>query len=120
MKQIKYVLAYKVIDKIKNNDSVPSDLSYTFFRIRKILQPQWDFQLEEETKIFNKYNPKNTGNGTFKFDNPDDAPKFAEEIENLSNIEVEDSFDKVQFKPDDRINLSIEDLEVLEPFVEYV
>jgi len=120
MKQQKIVQVYKVIEPISKNKDLPSDISYVFYRIRKLLQDQWDFQIEEERKIFEKYNPKYV-NEKLTFDNPEQAQAFTEEIKKLSEIDADlGEFSKFDFHPDGRVKLSAEDMEKLEDFLNYV
>ena len=66
MKQKDYINAYKVIQKYQDKE-LSLDVSYGLFKVKKLLQPQWDFQLERESAIFTKYSPEQNEEGNLKF-----------------------------------------------------
>lgn len=120
MKQMKIINAYKAVEPISKDKDLPSDISYIFYRIRKLLQPQWDFQMEREKALFEKYSPKYE-NERLVFESPKEAKEFSEEMKKLSDIEVDlGDYKKMDFHPTSSVKLSAEDMEKLEDFLNYV
>ena len=120
MKQQKIVQAYKVLETVSKDKEIPSDISYIFYKVRKLLQPQWDFQKEEEQKIFEKYTPK-FENEKLVFLDSEKAKQFTEEITKLAEMDIDlGKFEKIDFHPDPRVKLSAEDMDCLEEFLNYI
>lgn len=118
MNQEKYVNAYKVIRKYES-EKMPLDISYGLFKVKKILQDQWDFEVAKEQEIFDRYNPVIDDNGNFRFESAEDQTNFAKEISDLLSMEVDEDFDKVKINFDNKIEMSLSDIEALSDFVEF-
>ena len=118
MKQQNIVNAYKVIKKYEN-EKLPLDISYGFFKLKKLLQAQWDFEVEREKALFNKYNPVQDENGNLVFKSDEDRQRFAEEIAELLNMDCDWDEDKVQINFGDRLEMPIVDIEALDDFVTF-
>lgn len=121
MKQGQIVAVFNIIKRFQENNELPNDISYAFFRIGKIIQDQVDFQVDRQNQILSKYKYSQGDNGALVFDNPEDVIAFNKELDEVLALDVElGEYKKVPFKIDGRINLSVHDLIVLEDFVEYV
>lgn len=118
MKQQKIVDAYKVIQKHRN-ESLPLDISYGLFKLKKLLQPQWDFEIEQEQAIFQKYKPEQLESGEFKFASNEDRDNFAKEMADLLNMESDYDEDKIHIDFKDRLDLPLVDIEALDDFIEF-
>ena len=118
MKQQNIVNAYKVIKKYEN-EKLPLDISYGFFKLKKLLQAQWDFEVEREKALFEKYNPAQDENGNLVFKTEEDKQGFAEEIAELLNMDCDWDEDKVQINFGDRLEMPIVDIEALDDFVTF-
>lgn len=118
MKQQEYINAYKVIQKFEN-EKLPLDISFGLFKVKKLLQDQWDFQVSREKEIFELYNPKVTEEGTFVFKSKDDEKGFTEDFTELMNMDVDKTIDKIHIDFGSRIEMSISDIEALSSFVEF-
>lgn len=115
MKQGNYVSAYKAIQNIQTL-RMPVDLALAFFRVKKNLQDQWDFQLQEEQKIFSKYHVTQGQNG-LQLEDPKKQEAFMKELRKLSELEIDGNVEKVSVKIDGRIEMSVEDIEALSEFM---
>lgn len=117
MKQGQIVKAYQAIQK-HENEELPLDISYAFFKVKKQLTDQWNFQLEREKVIFDKYKISNE-NGQLTFEKPEDQNKFIHEIEELADMEIDWEYDKVKVNIGDRMQITISELEALDEFMEF-
>ena len=115
MKQFRIINAYKALIKLGQQD-LPIKLAFALFKIKQALQPQWDFQLDEENKL--AAGAKVSADGTVTFNTPEDADAFRKKLSELNNVDV-----NLKVKPV-RIPLSIpgavlsmNDIEALDGFV---
>ncbi len=118
MKQQNIVNAYKVIKKYEN-EKLPLDISYGFFKLKKLLQTQWDFEVEREKALFEKYNPVQDDNGNLVFKTPEDQQGFAEDIEELLSMDCDWDEDKIKIDFNNRLDMPIVDIEALDDFVTF-
>ena len=118
MKQQDIVNAYKVIQKYEN-EKLPLDISYGFFKLKKLLQSQWDFEIEREKAIFEKYDPQQEDNGNFVFKSKEDQQSFAQEIAELLSMECDWDEDKVKIDFRDRLDMPVVDIEALDNFITF-
>lgn len=118
MKQERFVNAYKVIQKYES-EKMPLDISYGLFKVKKILQDQWDFEVSREEEIYNRYKPSSDEKGNFKFDSPEDQKNFVKELTDLLSMDIDMDIEKVKIKFDDRIEMSLADIEALDDFIEF-
>lgn len=124
MKQFQIIKAYKAINKLYEKD-LPVSISYKLFRIRSFLLPHWEFQQDKERSVFDKYSPTVDENGSLKFGTKEDGERFVAEYTKLCNeladIDVDtDDIEKVSIPMDINLSLSVEDIEALQGFVEFV
>lgn len=118
MKQQQIVNAYKVIQKYKEKE-LPLDISYGLFKLKKLLQPAWDFELEEEGKIFDKYHPTQGENNELTFASVEDKTNFAKDMASLLDMESDYDEDKVIIDFNNRLDLTLTDIEALDDFVQF-
>lgn len=118
MKQREYIDAYKVIQKYEN-EKLPLDISFGLFKVKKILQDQWDFQVSREREIFDQYKPQLKEDGTFVFEKDSDREAFMTDFTELFDMDVDKEVEKVHIDFGSRIEMSITDIEVLSNFVEF-
>lgn len=132
MKQSKIINAYKVLQQI-SAQPLPLPAAYKLHKLKTALQPQWDFQVNEEQKAISENGGTINPFGLLQF--ADDPPagveadetndygkgreKFEAKLTELADLEVE-----VEYKPvkldgkGNSLKLSINDLSALEGFVE--
>ncbi len=123
MKHSDVIKAYMVLSNI-SSDEMPLSISYKLFKVKKMLQPQWDFQKERIDSVMKKYEPVRQMDGSIKFRNRKDGEKCANELNKMMEEIDEMEIDFADIKRpsiclDTDINLSIADIDALSPFVEF-
>ena len=123
MKQNVIIQAYKAISKL-NENPLSLKTAHALYLVKKMLEPHYEFQLNKEKEIYDKYNPTPLENGDLDFGSPEKAQEFTKEYNDLINemkdLEVNLEFVKPSIRLDDDLKLSIEDVEALEPFIDFV
>lgn len=124
MLQSKIIRAYKAINNLYAQ-KLPLTISHKLWTLKQKLEPTWEFQIEKEQEIIMSYNPTIDDDGLVSFKSEDDAKNCKIEYENMckeiADIDVDlGDFKKVPIALDDKVELSIEDIEALEEFVEFV
>ena len=123
VKQGSVIRAYKVISKL-NENPLPLKTAHAFFLVKKELVPHFEFQSDKEKEIYDKYSPVPTENGGLDFGSAEKAQEFTKEfnklIDEMQELEVDIDFIKPEVRLEDDIKLTIEDVEALEPFVNFV
>lgn len=124
IKQYKITRAYKKMNELTQM-KLPLTLSYKLWKLKKLLEPQIAFQSEKEQEIIAKYNPQVNGDGTLSFKNEKERNKFYQEmnetVNEISNMDIDlEDFEKVEFPMDDRIELTVDDIDDLSEFVDFV
>ena len=117
MKQFKVIKAYKALTKLGQQD-LPIKLAFDLFKIKQALQPQWDFQVDEENKLTTsaKFNP----DGTVSFDSPEAADAFRQKLKDLSDIDVDLKITPVRIPLSiPGLTLSMDDIDALDCFVQF-
>ena len=124
MKQYKIIKAYKAINKLYEQ-KLPLSVSHKLWMLRKALMPTWDFQIEKEQEVIMSFNPDTDQNGGAVFSDPEVAEACKKEYEKvcveLADLDVDlGEFKKIIIHLDDKIEISVEDIEALEDFVDFV
>lgn len=111
MTQGKIIQAIKALDRLKGQPiSLP--ISYKLYRLRKSLQPHWDWQVEQEMQLVEKYGEQTENGMTVK-----DRAGFDSALSSVVETEIEQDWDAVSIGINDGLNISMDDLAVLEEFV---
>ena len=123
MKQKEIIKAYQAIDRFnkneKNRSNASAKLNYALFKIRKLLEPQFQFQQESEQKIFQDMSPTPVGEGKFNFGTPERMQEFFAKMKEIEEVEVDLEFTKPVVDLEEAIVIPMDDIEALEPFVEF-
>ncbi len=124
MKQSKIIRAYKTLNKLAE-EKLPLPVSHKLWTLSRVLLPHWDFQMEKEAEVFQKYGPKYNDDGSVDFGSEENAKAFREEydklVSELSELDVDlGDFKKVVLHLDDKLDISIGDIEALSDFVDFV
>ncbi len=124
MKQIDIVKAFHVLEKYAQTQ-LPLKVSYAFYKVKTIIKDQVEFQNNKEREIFEKYKPKTNDDGSFKFESAEQAEEFAKEFDSKITEVTEMDVDLGEFKKpripiDQLVDVSVEDIEALEPFIEFI
>ena len=124
MKQFKIIRAYKTLTKLAQ-EKLPLSVSHKLWTLSRILQPHWDFQTEKEADVFDKYDPKFNADGSMDFGTKENAEAFKAEYEKtvaeIADLDVDlGDFKKIVLHLDDKIDISIGDIDALSDFVDFV
>lgn len=123
MKNSEIIKAYTVLNRI-SADEMPLSISYKLFKVKKLLQPQWDFQQERCDSVIKKYNPKKLYDGSMQFKSKAEGEKCANElnelVEEIGEMEIDFADIKKQtIRLDTDIKLSISDIDALSSFIDF-
>ena len=117
MKQFRIIKAYKALTKLGQQD-LPIRLAFDLFKIKQALQPQWDFQLDEENKL--TANAKVNADGSVTFDTPEAAETFRQKLKDLSDIDVDLKITPARIPLSiPGLTLSMDDIDALDCFVQF-
>ena len=117
MKQFRIIKAYKALIKLGQQD-LPIKLAFDLFKIKQALQPQWDFQVDEETKL--TASAKINADGSVTFESPEAAAAFRQRLKELSDIDVDLKVKPVQIPLSiPGLTLSMDDVDALDCFVQF-
>jgi len=119
MKQAQVLAVFNIIKRFQNQ-ALPNDISYAFFKLRKLIQDHIDFQVSQQNKLLEKYDHTQNEQGQFVFKNPEDAEAFSKEMDEVIDMDIDlGEFKKIPFRNDGRIELSVNELIILDDFFEY-
>lgn len=117
MKQFRIIKAYKALTKLGQQD-LPIRLAFDLFKIKQALQPQWDFQLDEENKL--TASAKVNADGSVTFETQEAAAAFRQRLKELSDIDVDLKVKPVQIPISiPGLTLSMDDIDALDCFVQF-
>lgn len=128
MKQGEAIKAYKSAIYL-NQQKLSGSMAKKVFLLTKALQPVWDFQVQEEDKIFADhpmYDP--SINGIRMPDDPEEKKKAILEVEQINKelkvigeVDSDVEFEKFDFDLSaEQIKLSGEDIGNLGPFINFI
>lgn len=116
MTQKQVIDAYKALTKL-NTQPLPMKTAYALHKLRRALQPAWDFQVEQEGALFDKLKPTPIGNGALQFKSPDELKTWNQTIDELNAMPSDIEFAPVTVTMDDAISITPDDIDRLEGFV---
>lgn len=116
MKQSKITQACKVLNSL-SEQRLPLPVSYQIMKLRKALQTAWEFQIQEEQRIFSLFPPVSFENNQYKFKTPEDAQGFKEAFSELAEMENDIEFTPLNLPLMNEMSLSAKDIEALQDFV---
>lgn len=114
MEQGKIINAIKALDRLKSQQ-IALPLSYRIYKLRQELQPHWDWQVEQEMKIMQEIGEETENGLTVKAERGAD---FNAALRSIVQTDVEQDWNPVKIDLDSGLNVSMEDLEALEGFIE--
>lgn len=118
MKHYQMINAYKTIKAIKMKDrEYPLSFTYALHRTQKLLQDQWDFQIEEEKKFADKCHVDQ--DGKLIFDTEEDARQFDTRMRELGDMDVELNYDKPHVSINENISITYGEMEALADFIDF-
>lgn len=116
MKQFEAIKAYKALINL-GREKMPADTAYKLFKLKKILQPEFDFQVEQERKCAEMRNAVVDEKGIYKTDNPEDMKALVDDLRELAQMDCNIEVEPVEIVVDGSLKLSPDDMEALEAFV---
>ena len=123
MKQSDIIAAYKAADELCKQKIKSPKVANVFYIVKNLLKPQYDFQVEREKAVFDKYQFTQTEDG-LKFETQELADQFAaeysEEIKQLSEMDVDLDFKKQTVNLSEQFEISGDDIGALSPFINFV
>ena len=118
MKQSAIIKAYKSICKLGQQD-LPIRLAFDLFKIKQMLQPHWDFQVNEEEKT--SAAAKKMPDGSVTFSTKEEADTFRQRLKDLGGIDVELKVKPVRIPLSlPGLMLSMDDIAALDGFVQFL
>lgn len=118
IKQNKIIKAYQATDKFVTHETIPLELKWKLYNLRKILGPFYEFQAEQESTIRKKYAQYADKNGEIAGQVYSD---FLSELEGMANLDMNiDIPEKIQITLTDKSIFTVQDIEALDCFVDFV
>lgn len=115
MKQGKIISAYNTAEKLAECDLTDKE-QWEVYKLRKFLRPHYEFQLERENAVREKYSSFTNQNGMI---NGEKAQEFLRDMNAIGEIEIElEEYKKPEIKITKGITCKI--IEPLEDFVEFL
>ena len=116
MKQSKIINSYKIMETLANIQDLSQDEQWAIYQLRKMLRSHFEFQIEREEAIREKYVPLADKDGNLS---AEDAKEYFKEMEDLGNLEIE--MPEV-IKPKIRLvkGISFLTAEQLEDFIDFI
>lgn len=117
MKQSAIIKAYRAINKM-GQLCLPAKLAFDLFKIKQELQPQYDFQVSEESKAITGGTVN--ADGSVSFESRDAAAACQVKLKELADIDVD-----LQIKPahiplsTPGLTLSMDDIAAIDGFVQF-
>ena len=118
MKQNKLIQAYKATEVLSSLDKLDVTTLWNVYKLRKILAPHWEFQLEREKAIQTKDAEFIDSEGKISGQHYID---YLSELEEVSNIDKDiEETTKIKIELQDNMGITVHTIEALEDFVEFV
>ena len=124
MKQSTIIRAFKALNNIYGQKTSLS-VSHKLWTLRNLLAPHWDFQTEKEQEVVRKYEPTIADDGSVKFKSKDDEKacmdEYMQTVNEIAELDVDlGDFKKIVLHLDDKLEMSMEDMEALSEFIDFV
>lgn len=118
MKQRDIVQAYKIITKLYQKQ-LPLPVAYKLYKLKRQLQPAWDFQTDTEQKLIDEFKPEWQEDGSLKFESPESARAFEAQVTAALGMESDIDITPVTIPLCDGVTISPEDIESLAGIVTF-
>lgn len=117
MIQTQAISAYKVLNEM-SNIQMPVKTAYKLYQMRKSLEPIFEFRVEQERAILQKYNGKEA-EGAIVFATTEDCEQAKLALNDLDAVEMEDEIVPIRMPIEDldAAHLTMDDMAALEGFV---
>lgn len=118
MKQINLVQAYKTTDEISKSDNLSINAKWVLYKLRKELASHYEFYVNESKDLFNKYETSFDGD-MILFKSIEEGKDYKIKQAEIDNFEVEFSAEKQKVKLSDIPNITVQQMEELDDFIEF-
>lgn len=118
VKHYDIITCYKALNKM-SEQYMPARISYALYRVKTKLKPIWDFHVEHENKLLEKYG-ESDGNDKWMIKDPDKRTEWSREMLELMDIEEEIDISPVCLEIPQDISMTVEQFESLNPFVNFI
>lgn len=120
MKQYQVNRAYGALNKLSEMQ-LPIRDAHKVFMLAQQLKSNYDFEIEQEKKIFERNHARFMPNGEMVFDDEQDAIRFKDEMTELGNIDVDLDIQPVTISIDslDGYTMTPSDIMALSGFVDF-
>lgn len=118
MKQKKIVGAYKALASL-SRQKMPLREARKIFNLRAKLQPSIDFQAEEERKLLEEMGLTLEFGGLVHFKDEKQQAAYFQRVAEIGEMEEETEAEPITLPALDHIQISAEELEALDGFVEF-
>lgn len=85
MKQSEIIKAYKTMESLASNNELSQDEQWDIYQLRKTLRPHFEFQVEREDAIREKYLPFANEDGALS---EEESQKYLKELTDLGNMDI--------------------------------
>lgn len=116
MKQSKIIAAYKALQTF-SDAKLPTIIAYKLYKLKKALEPQYEFQGEQEQVIVEDTGAQVKPDGTVTFKDKQTQADFFVKMKELANMEVDLDIQPIELSIDDLPRVSVNDLESLSDFI---
>lgn len=124
MKQSTIIRAFKALNNIYGQKTTLS-VSHKLWTLRNMLMPHWEFQSEKEREVIEKYDPEVKPDGSVQFKSKEDGEacmkEYTQTVNELADLDVDlGDFKKIVLHFDDKLEMSVEDMDALSEFIDFV
>ena len=120
MKQYQINKAYNAMTRLMTVQ-FPVRIAYSIYMLMKQIEPCYEFDLKRERELVEKYHGSISMDGMITFPSPDDAGLFKDEIDELTNMDVDVRISPISIPYDSLEDQTITPMEIasLEGFVSF-
>ncbi len=116
MKQSTIILAYKTLENLVDNEHFTKAEQWEFYKVRKALRPHFDFQIEQENKLRDKFMDFADKDGNLPSDK---TIEFMQGLNEIGSLDVEvQEIDKPKIPMVE--GMTFKQIEPLEDFIEFL
>ena len=119
MKQINIVNAYMTTTELARSKNLTISGKWALYSVRKNLLSQYEFYVEESKNLYSQYKIERNEN-TLLFESPKLAAEYQTKQQEIDNFEVDTNVDKITCKLSDIPDITVEQIERLENFIEFM
>lgn len=118
MKQSKIIQAYELTDKLGEQTNISNKGKWVLFKLRKDLLPAYEFNRERYVELYKKHNGTTDGD-KIKFETPEIAQAFVDDLNELADLDTELDFSKQELSLNDIPDITVHEIEILDDFITF-